>query len=340
MLILAIESSCDETSASLVQNGNTVLSCEIASSVLAHASTKGIVPEVAARDHVVKMTPTLSHALEKSGVVVDDIDAIAVVNGPGLVGSLLSGVGCAQALAYAWQKPLIPVHHIIGHIYANWLERSDEEISLPALVLTASGGHNELVLLRAHGDFEMIGETLDDACGEAFDKVARILDLGFPGGPAISQAALSGARDAYPLPRPMQHSGDYNFSFSGLKTAVSRLVDQLHTEYGNTLPSHIISDVAASFETACIESLIHKLRLGAEEYGVREIHLSGGVSANSYLRDQAARVADESGLVLRFPTKMLYCTDNASMIGAAAFYSPRNNSQDWRDTELDLNFDI
>ena len=337
MNILAIETSCDETSVALVKDGRDVLSLEIASSVFAHAEIGGVVPEIAARDHVVKMIPVLQKTLDSAGILISDIDAIAVTNGPGLIGSLLSGVVTAQTLALVWRKPLIPVHHIAGHIYANWLDRKDE-VNFPCVILTASGGHNEIVLMKGHGDFEIIGETLDDAAGEAFDKVARLLGLGYPGGPAISKAALKGNRDKYILPRPMINSDNLNFSFSGLKTAVSYLVKEIKGKRrGMTLDE--VNDVAACFEKAVADVLVSKLMKAVKNYKVNEIHISGGVSANTYLRERL--LAEVGGKkVVRIPEKMIYCTDNAAMIAAAAYYVPRNSGGDWRKVELDLNFDF
>ena len=226
MKILGIETSCDETAAAVVENGVSVLSNVIASSVDLHAKTGGVVPEVAAREHIRQITPVVDQALHEAKVGWNDIDAIAVTHAPGLVASLLIGISTAQTLSYIYKKPLIPIHHIAGHIYANFLER-DEKPAFPILVLTVSGGHNELVLLKGHYDFEVIGETLDDAAGEAFDKVARLLNLGFPGGPAIAKAAEKGNPKAIDFPRPMlDKKNKYNFSFSGLKAAVRREIEK------------------------------------------------------------------------------------------------------------------
>lgn len=300
MKILGIETSCDETAVAVVEDGTRVIENIIYSQIDMHAKTGGVVPEVAAREHILKMIPALE------AVDLDDVDAIAYTKEPGLVSSLLTGIVTAETLGAVLKKPVIPVNHIHGHIYANWLERDASEIEFPVVVLTVSGGHNELVLMRGHGDMEIIGATLDDAAGEAFDKVARMLELGYPGGPEISREAENGNPAAYDLPRAWLAKGSYDFSFSGLKTATSRL------------PLEDKANVAASFQEAVCDVLSEKLRRAAEEFDAKEVHLAGGVSANTRLRELTAeRVPD---LTLRFPKKIEYCTDNAAMIAGAGFF--------------------
>jgi N6-L-threonylcarbamoyladenine synthase len=327
MKILGIETSCDETAAAVVEDGIKVLSNVIATSVDLHKKTGGVVPEVAAREHIRQISPVVDCALEESGTRWDDIDAIAVTYAPGLVASLLIGVNTAQTLSYIHKKPLIPVHHIAGHIYANFLER-EKPIQFPILVLTVSGGHNELVLLKDHYDFEVIGETLDDAAGEAFDKVARMLDIGFPGGPAVAKAALKGNPTAYDFPRAYldkknksgrsRPADKYNFSFSGLKTAVRTAIINAGPQMKN-VKCEMINDIAASFQMAVADVLSDKLVSAAEEFGVKEVHLAGGVSANQLLREITRKKLDKN-IELVFPKKLIYCTDNAAMIAGSAYF--------------------
>jgi len=332
--ILGIETSCDETAAAVVENGVKVLSNVIASSVDLHAKTGGVVPEVAAREHSRQITPVIDQAMKEASVSWNDIDAIAVTHAPGLIASLLIGINTAQTLSYIYKKPLIPVHHIAGHIYANFLERTKEP-EFPILVLTVSGGHNELVLLKGHYDFEVIGETLDDAAGEAFDKVARLLGLGFPGGPAISEAAEKGNPKAIDFPRPMlDKENKYNFSFSGLKTAVRTHITDI-TEGRNNDPGlqdNTINDIAASFQAAVVEVLSDKLVRAATEFNVKEVHLAGGVSANQWLRKVTAEKLGDR-IPLRYPEKLIYCTDNAAMVAGAAYFCPQKKG-DFRKVEV------
>lgn len=331
MKILGIESSCDETAAAIAENGKTVLANEIASSVVLHQKTGGIVPEIAARDAAEKILPIIERAFSTANLSWKDIDAIAVTNGPGLAGSLLVGIETARTLAFLHTKPLIPVHHIIGHIYANVLER--EEVIFPALVLTVSGGHNNLILWRDFLDFALVGETRDDAAGEAFDKVAKMLDLPFPGGPAIASLALQGDAKAYKFPRPMQQSGDLDFSFSGLKTAVLyALAKEKH------LNEKKKADLAASFQEAVIDSLIFKLKQAAMRFGVREIHLAGGVSANRRLQEKTALLCRKNGWQLLLPVKPIYSTDNAAMIAAAGYFIyQKTPAREWDISKVRLN---
>lgn len=317
MKILAIESSCDETCAAVVQDGWSVHSNVVASQIDVHALTGGVVPEVASREHMKVMMPVVEEALREADCTWDEIDAIAVTKEPGLIGSLIVGRTTAAALAFAKDKPLIEVHHIRGHLYSNWLDRNPAEdpIEFPVLSLTVSGGHNELVLLKDHGDFEILGQTLDDAAGEAFDKTARLLGLGFPGGPAIEKRAAKGTVAAVDLPVPVMDG--YKFSFSGLKTAVLYLMQDNEDKRED---EQFISDVAATFQHVVVESLVRKLKKAAEEFDVKEVHLAGGVSANKALRARIQEVLPNAKF--RHPVSMKYCTDNAAMIGAGAYFIP------------------
>ncbi|MBU0705884.1 tRNA (adenosine(37)-N6)-threonylcarbamoyltransferase complex transferase subunit TsaD [Patescibacteria group bacterium] len=314
MKIFGIETSCDETAAAVVEDGVKVLSNVIASSVDLHQATGGVVPEVAAREHLRQISPVIDRALLDAGCEWKDIGAIAVTTNPGLIASLLVGINTAQTIVYIHQKPLIEVDHVIGHIYANFLERKTPP-KFPLLVLTVSGGHNELMLMRGHHDFVKLGETLDDAAGEAFDKVARLLGLGYPGGPVISRLAEKGDPAAFQFPRPMlDGENKLNFSFSGLKSAVRREVEQL-----KKIDDQTIADLCAGFQQAVIEVLADKLVLAAQEHEVKEVHLAGGVSANRLLRQMAREKLPDS-LPLYWPAQQIYCTDNAAMIAAAAHF--------------------
>ncbi len=320
MKILAIETSCDETAAAIVEDGRTVLASIIATQAEMHALTGGVVPEVAAREHTLKVAAVISKAMSTAGLKAENLDALAVTAGPGLLSSLVVGVTAAQTLAFAWQKPLIPVNHISGHIYSNSLDLSPtEEVQFPILVLTVSGGHNEIVLLRGHFDFEVIGETFDDSAGEAFDKVARLLGLGYPGGPAIARAALEGNADRFDFPRAMMKSNDWNFSFSGLKTAVLREVEVEYQRSGK-LTTTFINDISASFEECVSDILAHKIWQAALRYQVKEVHLAGGVSANQRLRGKLQKMSAGQAVKLRYNQNLKYCTDNAAMIASAAYY--------------------
>ncbi len=337
MKILAIETSCDETAVAIVENGTLVLTNIIESSVAKHNKTGGVVPEVAARDAAEKIFPALEKALQEAKLTHNQIDALAVTSGPGLMGSLLVGVETARTLAYLWNKPLIPVQHITGHICANRLEVF-EPIHFPALVLTVSGGHNDLVIWRDNFVFERIGQTIDDAAGEAFDKGARILGLGFPGGPLVAKLAEDGNPAAFAFPRPMLRSGNHDFSFSGLKTALLYAVrDAGGLE---NISTQILADLAASYQEAICDSLMQKLCMAYEkEPNINEIHLSGGVSANNRLREMITQVGKERGLVFRFPKNISYCTDNAAMIAGAAYWkfqSDVHNDWSWQKVQATL----
>lgn len=336
MKILGIETSCDETSCAVVENGRRILSNVISSQIVLHRKTGGVVPEVAAREHVVKIVSVLERALEEAHVKLKDIDAIAVTAGPGLLSSLLIGVNAAMTLALVAKKPLIPVNHIEGHIYANWLE--DEMPKFPAVVLTVSGGHNELLVWRGHGEYQFLGATLDDAAGEAFDKVARLLGLPYPGGPEIQKAAQKGDPKKYPFPRAWLPQSPWDFSFSGLKTAVFYLTKKLNPR---TLRK-AQGDIAASFQEAVCEVLATKLVKAAEKYKVKEVQLAGGVSANQRLRELVQKLLPK-GMTLRFCTNLTLCTDNAAMIATAGYFRYKKNParyKKWRPIIADPNLEL
>ncbi|KHE69638.1 tRNA (adenosine(37)-N6)-threonylcarbamoyltransferase complex transferase subunit TsaD, partial [Halobacillus sp. BBL2006] len=306
--ILAIETSCDETAVAIVKNERELVTNVVASQIESHKRFGGVVPEIASRHHIEQMTITLEEALDKSGLTIDEMDAIAVTEGPGLVGALLVGVNAAKSVAYAKQKPLVGVHHIAGHIYANRLEK---EFEFPLLALVVSGGHTELILMREHGKFEIIGETRDDAAGEAYDKVARTLKLPYPGGPEIDRLAAEG-EESIDFPRAWLENGSYDFSFSGLKSAV---INRLHNakQKGEVLKDE---DVAASFQASVVDVLSTKAYLAAEEYGVKQVIVAGGVAANRGLRASLVEKFEHLDTELLIPPLHL-CTDNAAMIAAA-----------------------
>jgi N6-L-threonylcarbamoyladenine synthase len=314
--LLAIETSCDETGVAVVEDGRRIRA-NVIGTQLAHQATGGIVPEVAAREHLRSIDPLTDQALRDAGVTLKEIDAVAATVGPGLIGCLLVGANYARGLALAAGLPFIGVNHLEGHVYANWLAETDDikpEPEMPAVVLVVSGAHSDLVLMEAHRRFRLLGRTIDDAAGEAFDKVARLLGLGFPGGPEIEKAAKDGDPNAFPLPKAWLPDR-YDFSFSGLKTAVLRLVRSL--EEKGPLP---VGDVAASFQKAIVEALAEKTARAAAEHGARGVMLGGGVAANSALR---ADIARRISVPLYAPPPRL-CTDNGAMIGAAAFFSLRH----------------
>ena len=315
--ILAIESSCDETGVAIVVGGRRIEANQVASQVALHAPTGGIVPEVAARQQLRWIVPTLEAALSQADAGWDDLDAVAVTYGPGLIGSLLVGVKLAKAVATVRDLPLIAVNHIEGHIYANWLFAGDAgdvlppEPGFPLLCLVVSGGHTQLVLMHDHGRYQLLGQTVDDAAGEAFDKVGRLLGLPYPGGPAISAAAAD-ATPATRFPRA-RTAGPYDFSFSGLKTAVLREVEA-YRERGDALP---VDGLAAAFEEAVVDALATKTVAAARDFGVGSVALGGGVAANRSLRATLAERLAADGLSLLVP-RPEWCTDNGAMIGAAA----------------------
>jgi len=333
MRILGIETSCDETSAAVVEDGVRVLSNVIFSQVPLHQKTGGVVPEVAAREHVVKIIPVIEEAMEKAGVGPKDIDVVAVTQGPGLLSSLVIGTTAASTLAAVWGKPLVGMNHIAGHIYANWLQRKADHVEFPCVVLTASGGHNELVFMKGHDNFELIGETLDDAAGEAFDKVARLLGMGYPGGPAIARAAHAGNKLRYAFPKAYMGDENFDFSFSGLKTAMLNFIRAEHSENGE-LSEEFVADCAASFQEAVCGVLSDKLLSAAQKFHAKTVIISGGVSANLRLRSmiieklkadyffdhKARKVALEVKPKFDSPADISFCTDNAAMIAGAAFF--------------------
>jgi N6-L-threonylcarbamoyladenine synthase len=305
--ILGIETSCDETAAAVVEDGANILSDVVASQVDIHRRYGGIVPEVASRQHLITALPVVESAIAEAKAAWQDIDAVAVTIGPGLAGSLLVGVNVAKAVALAWDLPLIGINHLEGHIYANWL--NDDKPVFPCLCLIVSGGHSDLVLMRGHGEFEKLGRTRDDAAGEAFDKAARILDLGYPGGPAIETAA-EGRTASFPLPRAWLKGSD-DFSFSGLKTALLHLVRD-----NDVSEPSLAAEAAASFQQAVVDVLATKTIQAAQRLGVKQILLSGGVAANKALRDYF--IGNSPVPVLKPPPSL--CTDNAAMIAACGYY--------------------
>ncbi len=313
VLILAIESSCDETAAAVVRNGREVLSNVISSQIDLHTLFGGVVPELASRKHIEKINQVIDRALADASVTLDDLTAVGVTYGPGLVGALLVGVAEAKAIAFAKDLPLIGVHHIEGHICANFIEHP--ELEPPFLCLIVSGGHTHLVMMKDYGEFEIIGRTRDDAAGEAFDKVARAIGLGYPGGPKIDKAAKEGDPHAITFPKARIEGSPFDFSFSGLKSAVLNYLNHAKMMGENVNPN----DLAASFQQAVVEALVSKTMLAAKEYGVDKIVLAGGVASNSALREGMAQACKKRGYQVYYPSP-IYCTDNAAMIGSAAYY--------------------
>lgn len=326
-VILAIETSCDETAAAVVRNGREVLGSSIYSQIPVHREYGGVVPELASRNHVEKLPFVVDEALSQAGMKLEDVDALAVTQGPGLVGALLTGVAYAKALAFALKKPLIPVNHMDGHISAGYITHAD--LKPPFLCLVASGGHTQIVRVADYGEYELIGETRDDAGGEAFDKVARVLGLSYPGGPNISKLAKEGNAEAFTLPRSFKGESHFDFSFSGIKTAVINLIHNLEQK-GDEIPK---ADVAASFQKAVVDVLTDNIFRAAEAGGDKTIALAGGVCANAALRESVEMRAGREGIEMYLPD-LKYCTDNAAMIGAAAYYAMHRGA-----AKLDLNAD-
>lgn len=323
--ILAIETSCDETAAAIVKNGREVLGSSIYSQIPVHREYGGVVPELASRNHVEKLPYVVDEALAQAGMTLEDVDAFAVTQGPGLVGALLTGVAYAKSLAFALSKPLIPVNHMDGHISAGYI--THPELKPPFLCLVASGGHTQIVRAADYGEYELLGETRDDAAGEAFDKAARVLGLSYPGGPNISRIAKDGDGDAFELPRSFKGETHYDFSFSGIKTAVINLVHNLEQK-GGDVPK---ADVAASFQKAVVSVLVDNAFRAAKDTGESILALAGGVCANAALREAVLERAQDTGVKVYLPD-LKYCTDNAAMIGAAAYWAMKRGA-----AALDLN---
>ncbi|MCI5495888.1 MAG: tRNA (adenosine(37)-N6)-threonylcarbamoyltransferase complex transferase subunit TsaD [Roseburia sp.] len=324
--LLAIESSCDETAAAIVVNGRKVLSNVISSQIDIHKLYGGVVPEIASRKHIEQINQVIEQAFVDAEKTLDDVDGICVTYGPGLVGALLVGVGAAKAISYASGKPLIGVHHIEGHISANYI--CHPELEPPFLCLVVSGGHSHLVLVNDYGKYEIIGRTRDDAAGEAFDKVARSIGLGYPGGPKIDALAPSGNKDAIAFPRASVENAPYDFSFSGVKSAVLNYINgckMKEIEYSQ-------ADIAASFQEAVVDVLVQHTMLAAKNYNISKIAMAGGVASNKGLRAKMRTECERRGYSLYYPDP-IFCTDNAAMIGAAGYYEYRNGVR----SGLDLN---
>ena len=319
-LILAIESSCDETAASVVKNGRTILSNVISSQIELHKLYGGVVPEIASRKHIEKINQVIEEALKEADVTLDDLDAIGVTYGPGLVGALLVGVAEAKAIAYAKKLPLVGVHHIEGHVSANYIEHPDLEP--PFLCLIVSGGHTHLVIVKDYGEFEILGRTRDDAAGEAFDKVARAIGLGYPGGPKIEKVSHEGNPHAMEFPRAKIADGPYDFSFSGVKSAVLNYINGCKMkgiEYNR-------ADIAASFQKAVTDVLVDNAMHAVKEYGLNKFAIAGGVASNSSLRAAMKQACEKNEIEFYYPSP-IFCTDNAAMIGVAAYYEYINGTR-------------
>lgn len=318
--VLAIESSCDETAAAVVRNGRQVLSNVISSQIALHTLYGGVVPELASRKHIEKINQVIEAALAEARVTLDDINVIAVTYGPGLVGALLVGVAEAKAIAYAAGKPLVGVHHIEGHVSANFIEHP--ELEPPFICLIVSGGHTHLVVVKDYGEYEILGRTRDDAAGEAFDKVARAVGLGYPGGPKIDKAAREGNPYAIPFPRAKVDGAPYDFSFSGLKSAVLN-----HINHAKMTGEEIfVPDLAASFQRAVVEVLVNHTIEAAKELNYDKVAIAGGVAANSALRAYMKERCEKEGLAFYYPSP-IFCTDNGAMIGVAGYYEYRKGAR-------------
>ena len=319
-LILAIESSCDETAASVVKNGRCVLSNIISSQIAIHTLYGGVVPEIASRKHIEKINQVVEAALKEADVTLDDIDAIGVTYGPGLVGALLVGVAEAKAIAYAKKKPLVGVHHIEGHVSANYIEHPDLEP--PFLCEIISGGHTHLVIVKDYGSFEILGRTRDDAAGEAFDKVARAIGLGYPGGPKIDKLAKEGNPHAIDFPRAHMEDAPYDFSFSGVKSAVLNHLNKCRM----TGEPIVEADIAASFQQAVVDVLVDNAIRAAKDYHMDRLAIAGGVASNGALRAAMEAACEKEGIRFYRPSP-IFCTDNAAMIGVAAYYEYRKGTR-------------
>lgn len=326
ILILAVESSCDETAAAVVKNGREVLSNIISSQIELHKLYGGVVPEIASRKHIEKINQVIEEALREAEVTLEEIEAIAVTYGPGLVGALLVGVAEAKAIAYAAQKPLVGIHHIEGHISANYIE--NKELKPPFICLVVSGGHTHLVLVNDYGNYEIIGLTRDDAAGEAFDKVARAIGLGYPGGPKIDMLAKEGNGEAIKFPRAHIEDRPYDFSFSGLKSSVLNYLNSCEMK-GIAINN---ADIAASFQKAVIDVLVQNSMKAVKDFKIHKFAIAGGVASNSSLRNALKTACEENNVKFYSPSPV-YCTDNAAMIGAAAYYEYKKGTRHG----LDLN---
>ena len=309
--ILAIESSCDETSMSIIKNGSTEICTVTNTQIDIHKKFGGVVPEVASRSHIENVTIVLDELLYRSKFTMDMIDAIAVTYGPGLIGSLMIGLQCAKTISLVTGKPLIPVHHIAGHIYANNLEK---RLEFPLIALVVSGGHTDLVYMREDYSFRKIGSTLDDAIGEAYDKVAKVCGLEYPGGPKVDKLAKEG-KDTYDLPYPLDDDS-YNFSFSGIKSAVVNIIHN-EEQRGNKIR---VADMCTSFQNRVVSVVVKKTMRALKEYNAKNLVLAGGVAANSYLREELTKACNKEDINFSYP-RIAYCTDNGAMIGAAAYYA-------------------
>ncbi|MFQ9510129.1 MAG: tRNA (adenosine(37)-N6)-threonylcarbamoyltransferase complex transferase subunit TsaD [Lachnospiraceae bacterium] len=318
--ILAIESSCDETAAAVVKNGRQILSNVISSQIDLHTLYGGVVPEIASRKHIEKINQVIEAALEEAKVTLDDITAIGVTYGPGLVGALLVGVAEAKAIAFAKQKPLVGVHHIEGHVAANFIENL--ELEPPFMCLIVSGGHTHLVVVKDYGEFEIIGRTRDDAAGEAFDKVARAVGLGYPGGPKVDKEAKQGNKHAIEFPRAKVEGSPYDFSFSGLKSSVLNYLN--HAKMAGEEINR--PDLVASFQNAVVESLVSRAIAATKEYGYHKLAIAGGVASNSALREAMIEACKREDIEFYYPSP-IYCTDNAAMIGVAAYYEYKKGAR-------------
>jgi N6-L-threonylcarbamoyladenine synthase len=333
--ILAIESSCDETAAAVLEDGNNILSNVVATQIELHAKYGGVFPEMASRQHILTIYPVVNEALNQAHISLKELDAIAVTRGPGLAGSLVVGMNMAKALALGSGLPLIGINHLEGHLYSAWIKMDDTQSfsppEFPLIALIVSGGHSSLILMKGHHDYQRLGATLDDAAGEAFDKVARLLDLPYPGGPSIQKAAELGSPTAFTFPRA-RLEGTWDFSFSGLKTAVLRQVNTFK-EQGKVVP---VNDMAASFQQAVVDALTEKTFLAAEQFKAHHILVGGGVSANRSLRN--AFTSQNRFLVHIPPLK--YCTDNAAMIAAAGYFRYINGQRDSLDIDVFPNWPL
>lgn len=333
ILVLAIETSCDETSAAVVKNGREVLSNIISSQIELHKLYGGVVPEIASRKHIEKINQVIEEALSSAKVTLEEIDLIGVTYGPGLVGALLVGVAHAKALSFATKKTLVGVHHIEGHVSANYIE--NKELEPPFLCLIVSGGHTHLVLVKEYGEYEIIGRTRDDAAGEAFDKVARAIGLGYPGGPKIDKLSREGNKDEINFPRAQIEGAPYDFSFSGLKSAVLNYINSCEMKKVQMNKA----DIAASFQEAVVDVLVTKTIMAAKDFHMNQVAIAGGVAANSHLREAMVAACRDNGISFYYPSPV-YCTDNAAMIGTAAYYEYRKGTRSGYDLNAVPNLKI